>query len=1126
MGNPLLEELHRELKRSEALLQKASSLALMGAKSKKKKKKPSKKQQDKEKKIDQKVRDSLKDRTYRDEDTGNDITFNTALGRNHPKATKDYTDAISKAKQQSEESGGKKLSEEQQDIVNRVLSGNRTFNDLSLGEERNLKEALSTLSDLGIIIGIEIEGLTDVEPPKNEAVAKAVKKRKERSDKGKSRGPYKKRVKKEVLEEVLTEEQIDQVDVDQMVELAEEEVSDTLGALNEREKSRKVRSDKGKKRKKKDDDEAIEIDESDIEYLEEGADETLKNVPVDYVDPDSVLEEVVDGEPLFEQPASVQKDVISDKLEQIYKGELDPEDEEIKRIEGKLEFPMMLTPADEKRLKEELKELRRKRKDLAKTEKDTKTLRSKIDSSVKVLEGLNESQVEQMGISYQNSAKEVADILRQDGFENLRLWLKDELKESEPPTAPPTFDSLNTDRFNQKRKLDQQTTRVADAQEKLDRLVEAETTLLEMDRDSEEYAEKLKELSSLLSNTTADDITDFTSAVDDAKEALKTQKQKLSKDQEKLDSLEKDIEEYPSLQEQYASDLGTYLALKNARDGIINDPEFGLKDFPSRAGEEDQKAHSAMVRKSQALKFRNMEKEDRDSMVGHIDDRIQELNLKLSDDSLSKEDRTKIEGQLANVKATQQALNTVRMINREGVIDGYHEVEDKLLDIARQSESDAWDEAIVDLSTYGSSPQATKEHLRNVVDNLDNESFSEMMGGEKGQYGELLETLNPKYCPGSPVNNAKGVGDKMLGPGEECPNPVPDDIQKMMKEYLSDSFVNMNTIDKDRNRSNTSRKPKSEVSRKKKEQAKFFWRKRKDKFFQFLIDGVDDKGKAISQEDKIAYLEHFRSEWFEGEMKQVLRGGIRLYDNLDQKYDFNQLMEELKKARSIKNIKERTEKLQSIRGRIEGLWELATTSDETKKKAFIFNRSFIDGCYKSGGSKLMQKKSTQYVDYQQRSLEFELGMRVYPFLGGNPSRSGLVVAIFPAIGMVDVQFPHGSMRYPVEDLVVDTSGDYLNIYSGDLDTVPGGVGTVPVSTVPSKKKQASRVASKYMKQAIYWYKKDRTYRQCRDEETPCCPKCKDPLGTTVYKRRGGRSEKLLVCRSCLFIIKPTDIVKG
>jgi hypothetical protein len=172
----------------------------------------------------------------------------------------------------------------------------------------------------------------------------------------------------------------------------------------------------------------------------------------------------------------------------------------------------------------------------------------------------------------------------------------------------------------------------------------------------------------------------------------------------------------------------------------------------------------------------------------------------------------------------------------------------------------------------------------------------------------------------------------------------------------------------------------------------------------------------------------------------------------------------------------------------------------------------------------MQKKSTTYVDYQERSLQFELGMRVYPFYGGKPDKSGIVVAIFPAIGMVDVQFPHGSQRFPVEDLVEDTSGDYNNL-SREQSSIPGGLGTVSVSTTPSKK-QASRVASTYVKQAIYWYRKDRTYRQCRNEASPHCPRCKTPLGNTVYKRRGGKSEKLLACYTCLFIIKPSDIVGG
>ena len=61
------------------------------------------------------------------------------------------------------------------------------------------------------------------------------------------------------------------------------------------------------------------------------------------------------------------------------------------------------------------------------------------------------------------------------------------------------------------------------------------------------------------------------------------------------------------------------------------------------------------------------------------------------------------------------------------------------------------------------------------------------------------------------------------------------------------------------------------------------------------------------------------------------------------------------------------------------------------------------------------------VDYQARASAFTVGARTYPLLG-DPSAAGSVVAVWPAIGMVDVQFPHGVSRYPVEDLVVDSTG--------------------------------------------------------------------------------------------------------
>jgi hypothetical protein len=122
---------------------------------------------------------------------------------------------------------------------------------------------------------------------------------------------------------------------------------------------------------------------------------------------------------------------------------------------------------------------------------------------------------------------------------------------------------------------------------------------------------------------------------------------------------------------------------------------------------------------------------------------------------------------------------------------------------------------------------------------------------------------------------------------------------------------------------------------------------------------------------------------------------------------------------------------------------------------FASDRPFISPCLSSDpiGETKMERTATSYVDYQQRAFSFERGMRVYPFFGGKPDKAGVVIQIFPAIGMVDVQFPHGVSRYPVEDLVFDTSGDYENVvHQSDSLTM----GVVPVSAGPSAKKVASR----------------------------------------------------------------------
>ena len=589
----------------------------------------------------------------------------------------------------------------------------------------------------------------------------------------------------------------------------------------------------------------------------------------------------------------------------------------------------------------------------------------------------------------------------------------------------------------------------------------------------------------------------------------------------------------PSDRKGFAEELGKYLAVTHAQKSIAEDPEFGLREFPSDGDDHDKEKHLQNVRRVQSRRFKAMDKDQRTNMASRVKEDIKEAIGALKDEGkvLSDEEKKSLQGKLANLKSSESALNTIRMIKEEGVIEGYAEVPNKLLELAMQTGSEAWEEGISMLSQQGTNPSKTRELIESVTENLDTDDFKAVVGGEQGPYGDMLDLLDDDYCPGSPTNKAQGLGDKKLSPSDDpCPNPLSDDMKKLLRDYMSGGFVNLHTVEKE-SRGDGYYNPKGDgqgVSKKVKDEMKLFWRENKEKFFEVFVDGVDlSTNKPYTEEQREAVGEEFKTRWRIEETRSSI-DGIQLYSDSTKRFRWDQLQRELEKVKSLDSTTKR-QRLKDIRTRLTELFDDTATQENesasSNKQANYFNRSFIAPPYKSGGTKIMQKRSTQYVDYQRRSQAFELGMRVYPFFGGNPSRSGLVIAIFPAIGMVDVQFPHGSQRYPVEDLVVDTSGDYLNIYEDDQDTIPGGAGTVPV-TSRAVKKQASRVAYKYMKQAVYWYKKDRTYRQCRNEEKPCCPKCKTPLGNTVYKRRGGKSNKLLACYTCLFIIKPSDIVKG
>jgi hypothetical protein len=186
-------------------------------------------------------------------------------------------------------------------------------------------------------------------------------------------------------------------------------------------------------------------------------------------------------------------------------------------------------------------------------------------------------------------------------------------------------------------------------------------------------------------------------------------------------------------------------------------------------------------------------------------------------------------------------------------------------------------------------------------------------------------------------------------------------------------------------------------------------------------------------------------------------------------------------------------------------------------------------------------------NWQARGQEFAVGQTVR-LVNGGTTDEGRVVAVYPGIGMIDVQFPHTSTRLPVEDVHLINPGDD-SFVAPMHETVPGGAGSISyvsegapqaniintevprienVRTVEDPIKMASRVAGAYVKKSLYWHAKDRKYRCSRKEDTGtyACPKraCGTEMRPAVYKRENGSSVKLYACPQCMFLIRADDII--
>ena len=167
------------------------------------------------------------------------------------------------------------------------------------------------------------------------------------------------------------------------------------------------------------------------------------------------------------------------------------------------------------------------------------------------------------------------------------------------------------------------------------------------------------------------------------------------------------------------------------------------------------------------------------------------------------------------------------------------------------------------------------------------------------------------------------------------------------------------------------------------------------------------------------------------------------------------------------------------------------------------------------------KKGHQNSNYQDIATHFRVGDAVVPNLA-DATQSGRIVALFPAIGIAEVQFTSGNMQYPVEDLHKLNNNAWVD--PPRIESVAGGLPKVPVSSGPSQK----RVLQAFIKKALYWGARDRRYRASQEEADSgsfTCPRCKEnQLTKAVYKMNEGKRVKLLGCPSCMFLIRQDDIV--
>lgn len=530
---------------------------------------------------------------------------------------------------------------------------------------------------------------------------------------------------------------------------------------------------------------------------------------------------------------------------------------------------------------------------------------------------------------------------------------------------------------------------------------------------------------------------------------------------------------------------------KKVVEKLVKNIEFDNPPYDSSKPIEEQRSEN--IQKSYA-RYDSLKQEDRKEVK-------KSFKEKLKDQSLSSEQRSALMDSYGSLVASQ-------IVNGDKDAPPSDPLFTKVL---RESKSEGLKNKAIQLvsemaiSETNSSSRSVKKEFFN---SLNDDDFLEAIGGSDSPYGKLAEKLNPNFCPSTPENG--DMGGKVVG-ADECPMPLSDEMRKNVRKHITSMMMDGMVFRETDEKGKEKEQPKEEKSK----LDEWLGGDGGKDYLQELIDGNDASGHVVQMRSLNAQSQFNSSsphaQRIRDNMVNMATEGGSL-DDMDSLFDFEE--EDRPKRDDYETDEDFRVALSYYQMSKMGHIRRGSLNVVSK----YLDNLFITPSNTYGGNKMISKNSTVYVDYQQRAKGFEVGMRVFPFFEGNPNKSGIVRAVYPAIGMVDVQFPHGSSRLPVEDLVVDTSGDVNNVKM-DVDSVPGGLGSYPVST------GAKRVASMHMKKAIYWKERDRKYKMKRNEGHPHCPKCKEvKLRNTSYKRRNGLSEHLLGCPSCLFLIKSTDII--